>query len=228
MVRRIYETAWEEGCKGCTIYRDGSRSGVLIADTKKEETAEEAVFAETFAPKRPMKIEGSVVRFRNNNEEWIAVVGVLEGKPYEIFTGRATDIFRFPDYVKSGWIIKAKDENGDRRYDFQFLDQEGYRITIEGLSRSFKKEFWNYAKLISGILRHGMPLHYVVELISGLNVEEEHISTWKNGVARALKQFIADGTKAVKNSCSNCGEEGTLIYQEGCLTCQSCGYSKCG
>ncbi|MEM1327256.1 MAG: adenosylcobalamin-dependent ribonucleoside-diphosphate reductase [Bacteroidota bacterium] len=228
MVRKIYETAWEEGCKGCTIYRDGSRSGVLIADTKKEEKPDEAVFAETFAPKRPKKIEGTVVRFRNNDENWIAVVGVLEGKPYEIFTGRANDIFRFPDYVKSGWIIKAEDEDGERRYDFQFLDKEGYRITIEGLSRSFKKEFWNYAKLISGILRHGMPLHYVVELVSGLNVEEEHISTWKNGVARALKQFIADGTKAVKNKCSNCGAEGTLVYQEGCLTCTSCGYSKCG
>ncbi|MEM8526268.1 MAG: ribonucleotide reductase N-terminal alpha domain-containing protein [Bacteroidota bacterium] len=230
MVRKIYETAWEHGCKGCTIYRDGSRSGVLIADTKKEEKAADAAeaFAETFAPKRPKKLESKVVRFRNNDEQWLAVVGLLEEKPYEIFTGRAIDTFRLPDYVDSGWVIKAEDEDGQRRYDFQFQDKEGYKVTIEGLSRSFQKEYWNYAKLISGILRHGMPLHYVVELIEGLNVEEEYISTWKNGVARALKQFIPDGTKAVKSTCSNCGAEDSLVYQEGCLTCKSCGYSKCG
>ncbi|MEL6719910.1 MAG: ribonucleoside-diphosphate reductase, adenosylcobalamin-dependent, partial [Bacteroidota bacterium] len=230
MVRKIYETAWESGCKGCTIYRDGSRSGVLVADNKKEEKTADAaeVFAETFAPKRPKKMESKVVRFRNNDEEWLAVVGLMEGKPYEIFTGRAVDTFRLPSYVNSGWVIKAEDDDGQRRYDFQFRDKEGYNVTIEGLSRSFQKEYWNYAKLISGILRHGMPLHYVVELIEGLNVEEEYISTWKNGVARALKQFVADGTKAVKSTCTNCGEEGSVIYQEGCLTCKSCGYSKCG
>lgn len=229
MVRKIYETAWEEGCKGCTIYRDGSRSGVLISNDKKEEKPTDAeVFAETLAPKRPKKLECSVIRFRENNEEWLAVVGVLEGKPYEIFTGRAVDTFRLPSYVDSGWVIKAEDEDGNRRYDFQFQDKEGYRVTIEGLSRSFQKEYWNYAKLISGVLRHGMPLHYVVELVAGLNVEDEYINSWKNGVTRALKQFIADGTKAVKNTCSNCGAKGTLVYQEGCLTCNSCGYSKCG
>ncbi len=229
MVRKIYETAWEVGCKGCTIYRDGSRSGVLISNDKKEETlTNEELFAETLAPKRPKKLESSVIRFRENDEEWIAVVGLLEGKPYEIFTGRSIDTFRLPSYVDSGWVIKSKDEDGERRYDFQFQDKEGYRVTIEGLSRSFQKEYWNYAKLISGILRHGMPLHYVVELVAGLNVEEEHINSWKNGVTRALKQFIADGTKAVKNTCSNCGEQGGLVYQEGCLTCNSCGYSKCG
>lgn len=229
MVRKIYETAWEVGCKGCTIYRDGSRSGVLIADKKKEDKPSDAdVFAETLAPKRPKKLEASVVRFKNENEEWLAVVGLLEGKPYEIFTGRAVDTFKLPNYVNSGWVIKEKDENDQRRYDFQFLDRDGYRVTIEGLSRSFQKEYWNYAKLISGVLRHGMPLHYVVELVDGLNVEDEHISTWKNGVIRGLKQFIADGTKAVKRTCPSCGDPDGLIYREGCLTCKSCGHSECG
>lgn len=230
MVRKIYETAWEVGCKGCTIYRDGSRSGVLVSNDKKETPmpTNEDIFAETLAPKRPKKLEASVIRFQNNSEEWIAVVGLLEGKPYEIFTGRAVDTFKLPNYVNRGWVIKEQDENNERRYDFQFQDKEGYRVTIEGLSRSFNKEYWNYAKLISGILRHGMPLHYVVELVEGLNVEEQHISTWKSGITRALKQFIPNGTRAVKRICPSCGDPDGLIYREGCLTCKSCGHSECG
>ncbi len=227
-VREIYETAWQYGCKGCTIYRDGSRSGVLVSDTDKKQEADETKFMETFAPKRPKKLDAELVRFRNNDEEWLAVVGLYDGKPYEIFTGRAVDTFRLPDYVQNGWVIKESDDDGERRYDFQFLDKEGYRVTIEGLSRSFNKTYWNYAKLISGILRHGMPLHYVVELVSGLNVEEEYINTWKNGIVRALKKFIPDGTKAVKQACPNCGDEDGLIYKEGCLMCKSCGHSECG
>lgn len=228
-VREIYETAWRYGCKGCTIYRDGSRAGVLVSDSeKKEPKASEPKFAETYAPKRPIKLEAEIVRFRNNDEEWLAVVGCYDGRPYEIFTGRAIDTFRLPDYVKTGWVIKGSDDEGHRRYDFQFLDREGYRVTIEGLSRSFDKTFWNYAKLISGVLRHGMPIHYVVELVSGLNVAEEHINTWKNGVVRALKKFIPDGTKAVKHACPNCGDHDGLEYKEGCLMCKSCGHSECG
>jgi len=227
-VREIYETAWQHGCKGCTIYRDGSRSGVLVSDKDNKQEADESQFLETFAPKRPKKLDAELVRFRNNDEEWLAVVGLYDGKPYEIFTGRAVDTFRLPEYVENGWVIKESDDDGERRYDFQFLDKEGYRVTIEGLSRSFNKTYWNYAKLISGILRHGMPLHYVVELVSGLNVEEEYINTWKNGVVRALKKFIPDGTKAVKQACPNCGDEDGLIYKEGCLMCKSCGHSECG
>ena len=179
MVKEIYQTAWEHGCKGCTIYRDGSRSGVLVADDKKKKEAKETVFKEANAPKRPKKLECSVVRFRNNQEKWIAVVGLLEGRPYEIFTGRAEDTFNLPSYVTKGWVLKNKDENGNNRYDFQFLDKDGYRITMEGLSRSFEKQFWNYAKLISGVLRHGMPLAYVVHLVQGLNTDSESINTWK-------------------------------------------------
>lgn len=231
LVKEIYKTAWEAGCKGCTIYREGSRSGVLVADKKKEkkeDTQQAAVIRETAAPKRPKRLEAEVIRFQNNHEKWIAVVGLLDGRPYEIFTGRAEDTFILPNYVTKGWVIKEKDENGHNRYDFQFLDKDGYRITIEGLSRSFNKEYWNYAKLISGVLRHGMPLPYVVNLVAGLNVEQEHINSWKNGVVRALKRFIPDGTQAVKETCPNCGDEDGLIYKEGCLMCKSCGHSKCG
>ncbi len=230
MVRQIYEAAWEAGCKGCTIYRDGSRSGVLVAsdDTGTKADDRSKVFAETFAPKRPQKLEASVVRFRNDNESWIAVVGILDDRPYEIFTGRAVDTFNLPDYVNKGYVIKGEDEHGERCYDFQFHDKAGYRVTIEGLSRSFKKEYWNYAKLISGVLRHGMPLHYVVEMVSSLNAEEQYINSWKNGVARALKKFIPDGTKAAKQTCQSCGDPDGLIYKEGCLMCKSCGHSECG
>ena len=231
MVREIYETAWKEGCKGCTIYRDGSRTGVLVSkDTKSEYRPEDEVFElrNSNPPKRPKKLEAEVIRFKNNKEDWIAVVGLLKGQPYEIFTGQAHDTFRLPDYVTKGLVIKNFDDETDsNRYDFQFRDRGGYRVTIEGLSRSFDKEYWNYAKLISGVLRHGMPLNYVVNLINGLNVDLETINTWKRGVVRALKKFIPNGTQVVKTSCSSCGDPQGLVYKEGCLMCKSCGYSEC-
>ncbi len=227
-VKEIYQTAWKEGCKGCTIYRDGSRTGVLVSDKDAQKNGNNPQFVETMPPKRPKKLEATLVRFKNNDESWLAVIGLVDKRPYEVFTGRAVDTFRLPPYVESGWVIKNKDDNGKNRYDFQFLDREGYRVTIEGLSRSFDKEFWNYAKLISGVLRHGMPLIHVVELINGLNVEEEYINTWKNGVVRALKLFIPDGSKAAHSQCSECGDPDGLIYKEGCLICKSCGYSECG
>jgi ribonucleotide reductase alpha subunit len=227
-VKEIYQTAWEAGCKGCTIYRDGSRSGVLVSDKDKAKQNGTA-FVETMPPKRPERLEASIVRFKNNEEDWIGVIGLYEGKPYEIFTGKAEDTFRLPDYVTKGWVLKAKEEGSEmNRYDFQFMDREGYRVTIEGLSRSFDKEYWNYAKLISGVLRHGMPLPQVVNLVEGLNVENTYISTWKNGVIRALKKFIPDGTKAAKTECPHCSDPDGLVYKEGCLTCKSCGYSECG
>ncbi len=224
-VKEIYQTAWEVGCKGCTIYRDGSRSGVLVADTDKDDKP--AAFRETMPPKRPDRLEASIIRFMNNDEPWIAVIGTFEGKPYEIFTGRAIDTFRLPEYVKTGWVIKAADEEGENRYDFQFMDRDGYRVTIEGLSRSFNKTYWNYAKLISGVMRHGMPLQHVVDLVDSLNVEDDYINTWKNGVVRALKQFIPEGTQAVKSQCPSCEDPEGLIYKEGCLMCKSCGFSEC-
>ncbi|MCB9282826.1 MAG: adenosylcobalamin-dependent ribonucleoside-diphosphate reductase [Lewinellaceae bacterium] len=226
LVKKIYETAWEAGCKGCTIYRDGSRSGVLVSDSGNKEG--EPAFRETMPPKRPRRLEAEVVRFMNEKESWIAVVGLYEGRPYEIFTGRAIDTFRLPDYVDSGWVIKSKSDDGHNRYDFQFLDREGYRVTIEGLSRSFNKEYWNYAKLLSGVIRHGMPILKVVDLIEGLNVEDEYINSWKNGVIRALKKFIPDGTQATNSVCPDCGDHDGLLYKEGCLICKSCGYSECG
>jgi len=221
LVGQIYETAWRSGCKGMTIYRDGSRSGVLINEPKKEE---KIVFKETDAPPRPEKLEAEIVRFQNNHDKWVAVVGLLDNRPYEIFTGNAEGFF-LPVWVKKGWAIKVKTDKGTR-YDFQFSDKDGYRITMEGLSRQFNKEYWNYAKLISGILRHGMPLPFVVELISKLTLDEENINTWKVGVVRALKRFIPDGTKQKGANCPHCTNE--LVYQEGCLTCKNCGYSKCG
>ncbi len=227
LVSQIYQTAWESGCKGVTIYRDGSRLGVLVSNDKKETTASDTeVFKETTAPPRPRIMESDVVRFQNNYEKWIAVVGKLNGKPYEIFTGKADD-FYLPPWVDNGWVIREKNKNEKSRYDFQFEDKQGYKITIEGLSRSFNKEFWNYAKLISGILRHGMPLPYVIELVQNLTLDEDNINTWKNGVVRALKRYIPDGTKITDKQCPECGDTTSLFYQDGCLTCQSCGYSKC-
>jgi ribonucleoside-diphosphate reductase alpha chain len=224
LVANIYKTAWESGCKGVTVYRDGSRSGVLISETKKEENSE---FIEYTAPPRPKRLEAELVRFQNDDEKWIAVVGCLNNRPYEIFTGKAEDFF-VPSNIQAGWVIKNKADNGVSRYDFQFEDKQGYKVTIEGLSRMFDKEFWNYAKLISGILRQGMPLPFVVDLIQNLSFDNESINTWKNGVERALKKFIPDGTKAVDRECPSCHDVDGLIYQEGCLKCKSCGYSKCG
>lgn len=224
LVSEIYQTAWESGCKGMTIYREGSRAGVLVNDKKNDSKKE---FNDTRAPKRPKKLNAEIIRFQNDYDKWIAVVGLLDGKPYEIFTGDADD-FYLPPWVTKGWVIKEKAKNPQEhaRYDFQFLDKQGYKITIEGLSRSFNKEFWNYAKLISGILRHGMPLPFAVDLILNLNLNSDTINTWKNGVVRALKKYIPDGTAAGKE-CPNCGDKDGLIYKDGCLICKSCGYSKC-
>ena len=223
VVSKIYMTAWESGCKGCTIYRDGSRTGVLVSTSegKKENTP---CFGENKAPKRPKKLEAEVVRFKNEKEDWIAVVGMFEGRPYEIFTGRAEN-FLVPKFVEKGWVIRVK-EKGDEhaRYDFQFLDQDGYHITMEGLSRMFRREYWNYAKLISGILRHGMPIPNVVELIGKLTFDTDSITTWSNGVARALKRYIKDGTET-EEVCPDCGSK--LVYNSGCKSCPNCGWSKC-
>lgn len=228
MVRNIYETAWEVGCKGCTIYRDGSRSGVLVSNKERETNDRAALFPETLPPRRPDQLEARIVRFQNNKESWIAVIGLYEGRPFEIFTGRADDTFLLPTSVTTGTVIKVRDENGEKRYDFRYKDRDGYNVTIEGLSRSFNKEYWNYAKLISGILRHGMPIPYVVDLVDSLNVPEDYINTWKNGVARALKTFIPDGSAPTNKKCGQCGDTDGLIYKEGCLTCKSCGFSECG
>ena len=228
-VSNIYLESWKQGTKGITVYRDGSRSGVLVSndDKQKEEVLENTEFRETKAPSRPKRLDAKVVRFQNNKEKWIAVVGLLNGRPYEIFTGKTEDVFNMPAAVEYGWIIKNKREDGSSQYDFQYEDKEGYKVTMGGLSRSFDKEFWNYAKLISGVLRHGMPLHYVVDLIGKMNLYDENINTWKSGVVRALKTFIANGTTVSDHTCGECGDEG-LVYEEGCLKCVSCGYSKCG
>ena len=227
-VGSIYLNSWKEGLKGITVYREGSRSGVLIsAETNNNEDTGITDFKETQAPSRPKKIDAKVVRFQNNKEKWIAVVGLINGRPYEIFTGKTEDVFSVPPQVEYGWVIKNKREDNTTQYDFQYEDKEGYKVTMGGLSRSFDKEFWNYAKLISGVLRHGMPLPYVVDLISTMNLYDDNINTWKSGVVRALKTFIADGTKMNDHTCSECGDEG-LVYEEGCLKCMSCGYSKCG
>lgn len=221
IVREIYETAWKSGCKGCTIYRDGSRHGVLVSNDEQSHPQ----FGETKAPKRPKKLDAEIVRFKNNKEDWIAVVGMYEGRPYEIFTGRASN-FLLPATVEKGWVIRVKEQGDEHaRYDFQFLDPDGYKVTIEGLSRTFKKEYWNYAKLISGILRHGMPIPNVVDLITKLTFDEDTITTWKNGVARALRRYIKDGT-ATDEVCPDCGQK-TVVYSGGCKHCTNCGWSKC-
>jgi len=228
LVGQLYLEAWQAGCKGVTVYRDGSRSGVLISnDEKKEETEEEN--NTPFPTTRPQTLTADVVRFQNNKDKWIAFIGLIDDRPYEIFTGFADDEegILLPRWVTEGTIIKARNEDGTSRYDFQYENKRGYKTTIEGLSHKFNPEYWNYAKLISTTLRHGMPIEKVVDLISSLQLDSESINTWKNGVARALKRFIADGTVAKKQKCQNCNSS-NLIYQEGCLTCQDCGSSKCG
>jgi len=228
LVNRLYVEAWKSGCKGCTVYRDGSRSGVLVSLEKKA-PADKVKISEAHVLKRPIELEADVVRFQNNKEKWIAFVGLVDGQPYEIFTGLADDedgIF-CPKSVTHGKIIKAIDEQGNKRYDFQFINKRGYKTTIEGLSDKFNPEYWNYAKLISGVLRYGMPIDQVLKLVSGLELDSQSINTWKMGVERALKKYLPNGTKANGQKCPNCGNE-TLIYQEGCLICTSCGTSKCG
>ncbi len=233
VVNKLYVEAWKAGCKGCTVYREGSRSGVLIAlenkKKKPEPATDEPQEVHPLVLKRPIELEADVIRFQNNKEKWIAFVGLLEGRPYEIFTGLADDedgIF-CPKSVNHGKIIKATAPDGTRRYDFQFVNKRGHKTTIEGLSDKFNPEYWNYAKLISGVLRYGMPIDQVLKLVGGLELDSKSINTWKMGVERALKKYLPNGTQASGQRCPNCGQE-TLIYQEGCLICTSCGTSKCG
>ena len=223
-VEQLYRKAWHAGCKGCTVYRDGSRSGVLVSIEKKSDKPQPAV-----AIKRPIELDADVVRFQNNKEKWIAFVGLVGGRPYEIFTGLSDDedgLF-LPKSVTHGKIIKAVDDNGNKRYDFQFINKRGHKTTIEGLSDKFNPEYWNYAKLISGVLRYGMPIDQVLKLVGGLELDSQSINTWKMGVERALKKYLPNGTCAKGQKCPNCGQE-TLVYQEGCLICTACGTSKCG
>ena len=236
LVNDLYVEAWKCGCKGCTVYRDGSRSGVLIATDNKKKTADGKPVEEPCTCKppvvvetRPRVLEADVVRFQNNKEKWVAFVGLLDGRPYEIFTGLADDEegILLPKSVTNGYIIKNVDENGVKRYDFQFSNKRGYKTTIEGLSEKFDKEYWNYAKLISGVLRYRMPIEQVIKLVSSLQLDSESINTWKVGVERALKKYVLDGTAAKGQVCPNCGQE-SLVYQEGCLICTNCGTSRCG
>ena len=222
LVNKLYFAAWESGCKGVTVYREGSRSGVLISTKDKKKDG-------IFPTKRPEILEADIVRLQNNKDKWIAFIGLIDGKPYEIFTGLADDEdgILLPRSVTSGWIIKSHDESGATRYDFQYCNSRGYKTTIEGLSYKFNPIFWNYAKLISSVLRHGMPIQKVVELVTSLQFDVESINTWKNGVARALKKYIPNGTVAEDSKCEGCGSL-NVIYQEGCLICQDCGSSKCG
>ena len=224
LVGNLYIEAWKSGCKGCTVYRDGSRAGVLVSNKDKKQTAN----PNEMPAKRPMELDADVVRFQNNKEKWIAFIGLYNGRPYEIFTGIADDEegIMLPKAVTSGKIVKHYDAEGNSRYDFQFQNKRGFKTTVEGLSYKFDKEYWNYAKLISGVLRHGMPVHQAVELVASMEFDNENINTWKNGVERALKKYIPNGTEATGEKCENCGSP--VVYQEGCLICKTCGTSKCG
>ncbi|MBQ8224773.1 MAG: adenosylcobalamin-dependent ribonucleoside-diphosphate reductase [Bacteroides sp.] len=229
LVNRLYVEAWKSGCKGCTVYRDGSRSGVLISTKSEKKPELPPCKPPTVVEVRPKVLDADVVRFQNNKEKWVAFVGIMNGHPYEIFTGVLDDDegIVLPKNVTSGHIIKNVDENGNKRYDFQFENKRGYKVTIEGLSEKFNQEYWNYAKLISGVLRYRMPIEQVMKLISSLSLDSESINTWKNGVERALKKYVQDGTEAQGVACPNCGNK-TLVYQEGCLICKTCGASRCG
>ncbi len=232
LVNKLYIEAWKSGCKGCTVYRDGSRSGVLIAADSPEEKKKKdcnCIEVNEIVAKRPRELETDIVKFQNNKEKWIAFVGKINGHPYEIFTGINDEdegIF-LPKNITSGTIIKNVDEHGNKRYDFQYANKRGYKTTIEGLSDKFNPEYWNYAKLISGVLRYGMPIEQVIKLVQGLELNSESINTWKNGVERALKKYVIDGVEAKGQKCPSCGNE-TLVFQEGCLRCTTCGNSKCG
>lgn len=231
LVNSLYIEAWRCGCKGCTVYRDGSRSGVLLsADNKKKKHDDpDCMQPPIIVSTRPRELEADVVKFQNNREKWIAFVGLLNGRPYEIFTGLADDDdgLMLPKNIQKGSIIKSYDDDGKKHYDFQFKNRRGYKTTIEGLDSKFNPEFWNYAKLISGVLRYGMPIDQVIKLVQGLQLDSESINTWKNGVERALKKYLPNGTAAKGQKCPNCGLE-TLVYQEGCLICTNCGASRCG
>ncbi|MDD6767420.1 MAG: adenosylcobalamin-dependent ribonucleoside-diphosphate reductase, partial [bacterium] len=231
LVNQLYVEAWKCGCKGCTVYRDGSRSGVLISTDNKKKKKEDCncMQAPIIVAKRPRELDADVVRFQNNREKWIAFVGLLNGRPYEIFTGLADDEegIMLPKNIAKGTIIKSYDEDGQKHYDFQFKNKRGYKMTIEGLDGKFRPEYWNYAKLISGVLRYGMPIDQVIKLVQGMELNNESINTWKNGVERALKKYLPNGTVAKGQTCPNCGQE-TLVYQEGCLICTNCGASRCG
>lgn len=231
LVDSLYVEAWKCGCKGCTVYRDGSRSGVLIAadSNKKKKDDCNCMQPPVIVATRPRELDADVVRFQNNREKWIAFVGLLNGRPYEIFTGLADDDegIMLPKNVSKGTIIKSYDEDGNKHYDFQFKNKRGYKMTIEGLDGKFNPEYWNYAKLISGVLRYGMPIDQVIKLVQGMELNSESINTWKNGVERALKKYLPNGMEAKGQKCPNCGLE-TLVYQEGCLICTNCGVSKCG
>jgi ribonucleoside-diphosphate reductase alpha chain len=228
LVNQLYIEAWKSGCKGCTVYRDGSRSGVLVAASGEKKKEKDCIEPPVIVAKRPRELEADIVKFQNNKEKWIAFVGLLNGRPYEIFTGindEEEGIF-LPKSLTKGTIIKNVDENGNKRYDFQYTNKRGYKTTIEGLSDKFNPEYWNYAKLISGVLRYSMPVDQVLKLVEGLQLKDESINTWKNGVERALKKYVQDGAQVKGRKCPNCGQE-SLVYQEGCLTCTSCGNSKC-
>lgn len=224
LVGQLYIEAWKSGCKGCTVYRDGSRAGVLVSNKDKKQTAN----PNEMPAKRPLELDADVVRFQNNKEKWIAFIGLYNGRPYEIFTGIADDEegIMLPKAVIEGKIVKHYDADGNSRYDFQFCNKRGFKTTVEGLSYKFDKEYWNYAKLISGVLRYGMPVHQAVELVASMEFDNENINTWKNGVERALKKYIPNGTEATGEKCENCGSP--VVYQEGCLICKTCGTSKCG
>ena len=231
LVNSLYVEAWKCGCKGCTVYRDGSRSGVLLSTDNKKKKKEDCNCMQppVIVATRPRELEADVVKFQNNREKWIAFVGLLNGRPYEIFTGLADDDegIMLPKNVSKGSIIKSYDEDGKKHYDFQFKNKRGYKMTIEGLDGKFNPEFWNYAKLISGVLRYGMPIDQVIKLVQGMELNNESINTWKNGVERALKKYLPNGMEAKGQKCPNCGHE-TLVYQEGCLICTNCGASRCG
>ncbi len=230
LVKKLYLTAWQSGCKGVTVYRDGSRSGVLISNEEKKKTnAASSADLSKSKPVRPRVLEADILRFMHNNEKWIAFVGIKDERPYEIFTGRQDDeMFPIPRKITKGTIIKNKSEDGETRYDFQYTDKYGYKNTLGGLSHQFNKEYWNYAKLISGVLRHGMPIPDVLDLVNSLRLDSDTINTWTAGVSRALKRYVPNGTKVEgKEKCSQCSSE-DLVYEEGCLKCNSCGHSKCG